>query len=84
MRWGEQYLYVEANENEVVFHSETVKVFGKNDVSRESIPYSEITSVAFRNSGGLTPTYTLSVSYQGADRPRSIGFAKLPGMSADR
>lgn len=84
MRWGTQYLYVEANNSEVIFHSETVKIFGNNDISRQSIPYSQITAVSFRSSGGLTPTYTLEVNYLGASKPRSIGFSSIPGVSADR
>ena len=65
MRWGEDYLYVEARENEVVFFSKNVKVFGNDSFSKKSVPYSKITSVSFSSTGGLALTYTLEVRFVG-------------------
>lgn len=80
MKWGYEYLYVETNETGVVFHDENVKVLGHNSVNRKMVPYEEITSVVFNDSGGIMlRRFTLEIVFQGAKEPYKIDYVPIPG-----
>lgn len=83
MRVGTEYLYVEANDEEVIIYSKSVKILGQNRINKKLIPYSEITSVGFTNNGGLAPTYTLTINFKGAEKPQRVVFSCLYVKSND-